>query len=79
MSKLRRVPDERNDSIEVEQLEAQLDEWRVPRKASTGLRLSTIGRVRLMRNQAVEIVAGMRAEVARLRRLVEEYERKEKR
>jgi len=78
MAYVRRVLDEEaNPTVVVEAIEAQLDEWRVPAKSATGPRLSTLGRVRLMRNQAVTIVAGVRSENARLRRLVEEYERKE--
>ena len=65
------LDEERTAPAEMEALDTQLDEWRVPRKTIHG-RLTTLGRVRLMRNQAIEIVHALRAENARLKRLMEE-------
>lgn len=65
-----------SDRAMIERLHTQLDDWRIPRKdhgaAGGGVRLSTLARMRLMRNQALTVIRAQRNEISRLRRLLEE-------
>lgn len=65
--------DERKALEEIRAIEAQLNEWKIPRTSATAP-LTTLGRVRLLRNQVLMIATEQRYEIARLKRLVEEHE-----
>jgi hypothetical protein len=66
--------DERSDADELVEINLQLDSWKIPTRSHIGggaPKLTTLGRVRIMRNQCITVVAALRGENARLKRLLE--------
>lgn len=81
MAGVRRLQDdERTERAEVLSIETQLDRWKVPRRHTSlgggaGTPMTTLGRIRFMRNQAVATVAALTAERDRLQRLLDAKEK----
>lgn len=74
MTYVRKVNDDlRNAEEELAAISKQLDDWKIPKRSGIGQdRMTTLGRVRILRNQTVIVVAELRGELGRLKRLYEE-------